>query len=346
MNVSLPDPLRHTAKGPLVLLFYDGYELKAAPGGLGAVYSFAHRNARYAYRTLRRRQVHTGFYAAFLGLKRSLEAVGCDVRVNDFALAQSMPDYPIGIGGYPSVMEKVRLPNPVVFGPGDFGSPEASSVLAANPRFRFLIQPSGWIRDYYTPHAGEKVVVWFAGIDTEAWPDWSREPKTNDVLVYNKIRWNHASREADTLEPLLAHLRAKGRSYEIVRYGHHHQSDFIAGLKRSRALVFICEHETQGLAYQEALSANIPVFAWDEGEIADPTIAPPPSGTIVSSVPYFDARCGVTFRRADMTHRFDDFWSRLGEFRPREYVLETLSLQRSGALYLELYRAAASARPR
>ena len=336
-----PDPLLRTAKGPLVLLFYDGYELRAAPGVFGEAYSKAHGLARYAYRTLRRRQVHTGFYAAFLGLKRSLEAVGCDVRVNDFARARAKPDYPVGIAGYPSVIDKVRLPNPTIFGPGDFGTLEDSRALAEDRRFRYLIQPSQWFRDYYAPYAGEeKMVVWFAGIDTKAWPDWSREPKTIDVLVYDKIRWRREARVADTLDPLLAHLRAGGRSYAIVRYGHHHHSEFMAKLKRARSLAFICEHETQGLAYQEAMSANVPIFAWDQGELVDPSIPPPPSGVTVSSVPYFDARCGVKFKREALVSGFDEFWERLATFRPRDYVLDTLSLQRSGALYLELYRKA------
>src|SRR5690242_6795620 len=89
--------LKATAKGPLVLLFYDGYELKAEPGALGFAHSHGRRLARYAWRTLKRVQAHTGFYAAFLALRRSLEQAGCDVRVNDFALARSMPDYPVGI---------------------------------------------------------------------------------------------------------------------------------------------------------------------------------------------------------------------------------------------------------
>ena len=61
-----------TAKGPLVLLFYDGFERKAAPGLGGAIYSQARRFARYAWRNLRRKQVRTGFYVCFLSLKRSL----------------------------------------------------------------------------------------------------------------------------------------------------------------------------------------------------------------------------------------------------------------------------------
>src|SRR5262245_47538838 len=84
-----PGALEVTAAGPLVLLFYDGYERHARPGLGGAIYSQARRFARYAYRRLRRRQLRTGFYTAFLSLQRSLKLLGCDVRVNDFTAARA-----------------------------------------------------------------------------------------------------------------------------------------------------------------------------------------------------------------------------------------------------------------
>ena len=52
--------------------------------------------------------------------------IGCDVRVNDFALAARRPAYPIGLAGYATVVDKVQLPNPRIFAPGDYGAPEAS----------------------------------------------------------------------------------------------------------------------------------------------------------------------------------------------------------------------------
>ncbi len=332
--------LVRTAKGPLVLLFYDGYELKAVPGAVGHVYSQARRAARYVVRNLKRTQVRTGFYVAFRGLQKCLEAVGADVRVNDFSTAKRMPNYPIGIGGYPSVIDKVQLPNPTIFGPGDYGSPEASPKLRVLDRFRFFIQPSQWYVDYFAPYSGkEKTVPWFVGLDVKEFPDVSKEPKSLDVLIYDKIRWFRDERVDTVLKRLTRLLDAQGKTYKILRYGQHHHSDFYATLRVAKSMAFLCEHETQGLAYQEALASNVPVFAWDDEVIVDPHMLKPP-GLKVSSVPYFDDRCGVRFKLNDMETAFDAFWSKLPTYRPRDYVAENLSLEAAGKAYLELYARA------
>jgi glycosyltransferase involved in cell wall biosynthesis len=341
MRKALNTTLFHTANGPLVLLFYDGYEWRARRGLIGSMQAQFRRFARYAYRTLRRKQVRTGFYTAFVALRAALERYGCDVRVNDFAMAVARPDYPIGISGYPSVIDAVMLPNPVIFGPGDFGTAKASVAVAAQPRMKLLIQPSDWFRDYYRPYCGDKVVTWFAGIDTERWTDASGDRKRVDVLIYDKIRWHRDAKVPAVLNRLTAHLDKLGLSYLVLRYGYHHQGQFAAALKTARSMAFICEHETQGLAYQEALAANVPVFAWDEGEFVDPQLngdAVP--GLAVSSVPYFDHRCGTRFVLRHLERQFDEFWGQRESFRPREYVLENLSMRVSAEAYLRLYEAA------
>lgn len=321
-----------------MLLFYDGYELRAAPGLVGQTCSHLRRGARFAWRSLRRKQTHTGFYTAFLGLKKSLEAVGWRVRVNDFAAARRNPQQPIGVAGYPSVVAKVDLPNPVIFGPGDYGLCEEAARVAGQPRFRLLIQPSQWAIDFNQHWVGPKSALWFAGIDTAAWPDLSSRPKTTDVVIYDKIRWFREARVPAVLERCQAHLTARGLTWEVVRYGAHHVSDFRAALARSRVMIFLCEHETQGIAYQEALASGLPVFAWDEGELTDPILAArAPPGLAVSTAPYFDHRCGALFKLRDMEAGFDAFWARRETFQPRAYVEETLGLEASGRLYLSLY---------
>lgn len=334
-------------RGPLVLLFYDGFEWKAAPGLIGGLHAQGRRLARYLWRNLKRKQVRTGFYTAFVALRRSLELAGCDVRVNDFAAAARRPDYPIGVAGYPSVIDKLDgLKNPRLFGPGDFGAPTACAPVAADPRFRLLTQPSDWFVDYYRPFCGDApMIAWAAGIDTELWPDASSHPKDIDVLIYDKIRWNREERVPGVLERILRHLDQRGLSHQVLRYGHHHQGMFADGVRRARSMIFVCEHETQGLAYQEAMAANVPVLAWEEKEIMDPTLrkhARP--GLDVSSVPYFDARCGGKFKAASFEADFDGFWSSLNSYRPREYVSEVLSMRRSAEAYLAAYASLAPTR--
>lgn len=338
-DVTLPDTLEQTSRGPLVLLFYDGYELRAKPGIMGALSSQTRRILRYTKRNLYREQVRSGFYTWFLALVNSLKLIGCDVRVNNFTAARKRPHYPIGLVGYSSIINKIDLPNPRIFGPGDFGTPPPASVaVAADPRFKKLIQPSDWSIAMYRPFCGDKLLKWFAGIDTKKFPDLSKERKDFDFIVYDKIRWYRDERIPSILNRIIRHLDEMGHSYTVLRYGRHHHSQYLHALRRSKAMIFICEHETQGLAYQEAMSCNIPVLAWDEGELVDPTLTAYVNTHMeVTSVPYFDDECGMKFKMANFEQICDEFWQKLSSFNPRHYVENNLSPELSATHYLAEY---------
>lgn len=325
-----------------ILLFYDGFERRALPGAAGMLKSQARRGARFVWRTIRRKQTRTGFYTAFLALHHGLEKAGYSVRVNDFAAALRSPSTPIGVAGYPSVLAAVNdLPNPRVFGPGDFGPPDQSESLAHDPRYRILTQPCDWFADIYTAHCGKRVRPWFVGIDTESLKPPADPHKDIDFVVYDKIRWRREHYAAGLVSRLKAALSREGRTSYWVRYGEHHRDEFFGACRSAKAMIFLCEHETQGIAYQEAMAMGLPILAWDEGVLADPTLAPfAQKDTVVSSVPYFDDRCGRTFKEDDLEPVLTQFWRDLDTFRPRDYVKSHLSPEESARRWMSFWREA------
>jgi hypothetical protein len=333
--------LRETKRGRLVLLFYDGFEWRAREKRLPRMYALARRGMRFIYRTLKSRQIFTGYYSAFRALGSGLGEMGCDVRVNDFRTARKYPDYPIGISGYPTALGAVNLPNPVVFGPGDFGSPGEAVAVAAKDRIKFLIRASEWLRQMYLSSCGEKAVVWYSPIDTDRWADCSTEPKSTDVLIYDKIHWDRDRFVPDLIDSFCKHLDGIGLRWEVIRYGDHHSAQFSQALRRSRSMAFLSHHETQGRASLEAMSSGVPVFAWDEGIFMDPALqASLPESVQVSSVPYFDNRCGMRFKCSNMIANFDVFWQNRMEFDPRAFILENFTLEARARAYLEIYQRA------
>lgn len=181
---------------------------------------------------------------------------------------------------------------------------------------------------------------WFVGIDTKKWPDLSLQAKDIDFLIYDKIRWHREARVPAVLERIEAVLDARGLRHCTLRYGGHHSSEFKAALSRSRALLFVCEHETQGLAYQEALASNIPVLAWDEGVFIDPQMQQHAcAATGISAVPYFDDRCGMRFKIDEFETVCEAFCKKINDFKPRDYVQETLSMKRAGETWFKVYNA-------
>jgi len=336
----MPDRLEAGPRGPLILMFYDGFERKARERVGARVFHRLRCAARAAWRRTRGKQVNTGFYAAFVALVAGLRKLGCDVRINDFAAARARPAYPVGLAGYPSVLTHADLPNPTIFGPGDPGYPDAAGAWARQAKVGFVIQPSRWFVEYYRPYCGDKMLCCPVGIDVEVLEDAATQPKSVDVLIYDKIRWDRDTLVPAVRDRLVAKLVADGLSYRILEYGQHTQAMFFAALRPARAMAFVCEHETQGLACEEAMAMNVPVFAWEEGRLVDPRQLPfAKPGLRVSSVPYFDDRCGRVFTAATLEHDFDAFWADRAAFQPRAYVAAALSPAATARVYLDAYRS-------
>lgn len=284
----------------------------------------------------------SGFELSFKLLCRALSRVGRTVHVNDFALAARNPEFPVGLCGFPHILDRWRLTNPAVLGPGLFDHPLEAPGLMSDPRFRVYLAFSEWMRAMFAQVYGdEHMALWFGGMDLVEWPDASSHPKDIDFVVYDKIRWNRETIVPQIRDPLLNELSRRNLSFEILRYGQHTNDTYRRTVQRSRGLLFLCEHETQGMAYQEAMASNVPILAWDQGYWLDPNRPRwEPNPVPATSVPYFGAACGERFGY----HGADDFAAALGRFlakretyAPRAWVAEHLSFEQSAQLYLEAY---------
>jgi hypothetical protein len=273
-----------------------------------------------------------------------LEKAGQTVYVNDVALARANPDFPVGICGYNHILTNWDLANPAVLGPGLCDHPKQNLALLRDPRFRLFIVLCDWMRDLFASgYDSEALVPWFGGISVSDWPDTRKVAKDLDFLVYDKIRWNRDQLVPTFQQPLLTELKRRGLTFDVIRYGQHTQTQYRKFLKRSRAMLFLCEHETQGMAYQEALASNVPVLAWDNGYWLDPNRSRwEPEPVRATSVPYFSEDCGERFQGLwDFAEALNRFCERLHSYSPRDYVARALSPARSAELYLSAYYRAA-----
>jgi N-acetylglucosaminyldiphosphoundecaprenol N-acetyl-beta-D-mannosaminyltransferase len=320
-----------------VLLFYR----EPAKDRLVPFDRYARKLVRPLYKRLKGGQAVTGFFVWYTGLIRALRQAGYRVLLNDRRTAKKNPGHPVGLVGYPEVLDGWDLPNPAVLGPGLFDHPRIRPDLMKDPRFRYYLVTCDWMRALFEPVYGERCVSWHGGIDTGEWPDTRRWLKSWDVLVYDKIRWEREKLEPGLLAPVLAKLEQRGLSYRVIRYGAYQHAGYRDLLGRSKSLLFLCEHETQGMAYQEALASNVPVLAWDNGYWRDPKRSlwedrPVPA----SSVPYFSAECGERFRDLEgFDAAADAFFEDLSRYQPRRYVERELSLSSSAAKYLACWES-------
>jgi len=324
-----------------VLLFFEDVDRDTFVRGDRRLHRFL-RRTWYLARSGRPKV--TGFEMWFLLLKKALKKVGRRVHVNATSLARRNPGFPVGMVGYPHILDGWSLPNPAVLGPGLIDHPNVAPDLMKDPRFKLYVVTSDWYGAMFAKAYGEeRLAPWHAGIDLEAWPDLAGHPKDVDLLVYDKVRWRRDDLEPGLVAPILGLATARGLRCEVLRYGRYDLAGYRSLLARSRAMVFLCEHETQGLAYQEAMASNLPILAWDPGTWVDPQAKSHDANPIpASSVPYFGPDCGERFRDAsEFPAVFARFWEKLSRYRPRGFVQRELSLEGSARLYLRhLERAA------
>lgn len=282
-----------------------------------------------------------GIDKVFYNLCAGLDRLGIKYDVN-VPFSRLHPDDRIGVLGRGRVCLKgYDCPNPIVAGIGLMTHPSEWPTLCEEYPVAKYLQHSTWANDVYKPYFGSRCEVWPVGIDTEEWAPADPSGKTVDFLIYDKIHWEHDRLSDELLAPIRALLRQKGMSFEEIRYGHYRPQDYRDALSRCHAMIFLCEHESQGLAYQECLSSGVPILAWDQGRVLDPHRFSWGSPEIpATSVPYWDERCGVKFTGVkDFPDGLQEFIesNTLGKFSPRAYILENLTLEKCAGSYVTIF---------
>jgi glycosyltransferase involved in cell wall biosynthesis len=280
-----------------------------------------------------------GLDKVFINLCLGLDKLGVPYEVN-LPFSRLGSDDHVGVlGRGPRVLAGYNRPNPIVAGIGLMNHPsEWPSLCTDYPVVKYL-QHSKWANDIFIPYYGKHCDIWPVGIDTEVWKPQPIQ-KTTDFLIYDKVRWDHDQYETSLLQPVRIELSERGLSFAEIRYGYYREEEFHKLLGRCRAMIFLCEHETQGLAYQECLSSGVPILAWDQGWWLDPNRSKwGQAETPATSVPYFDERCGITFANiSQFPDRLSEFWARLqaGSLHPRDYILDNLTLEKCAQDYLRI----------
>lgn len=278
-----------------------------------------------------------------LQLMKGLDLLQIPYRFNDYKYAKNHPEEIACIIGKPHVIDQYRWKNPIIFGAGIFSHPLSyPDLLTKHPNIKKILVPGPWVRNMFTPTYGNEMVVsWPVGIDTEYWKPQQTTTKTTDFLVYSKFLWDKEKNKSHFLTPLLKVLDHHKLSYKVITYGGYTHQTLKSELDNCKSVIFLCEHESQGMAYQQILSTNIPILAWDREDYwLDPSFYPDKvKFTPSSSVPYWDEICGVKFKSlADFETRLMVFLNKLrnDDFDPRAYILANLSLEKCAQGYYDI----------
>lgn len=159
------------------------------------------------------------------------------------------------------------------------------------------------------------------GVDTDTFNESKPITERKKVFVYLKHR------DPNEFLFLKHYFLLKNIEYKIFDYNiQYNEKEYIDYLQEAKYGIWIGCHESQGFALEEALSCNVPLFVWNvksmkqEHECGHPDVP-------ATSIPYWDSRCGEFFYDVDdFQLKFKEFLSKLEQYKPRDYILENLSI--------------------
>jgi hypothetical protein len=293
-------------------------------------------------RLVRGRPRPGGLDKVLINLRLGLDRLGIPYEVN-LPFGRLRPGDLVGVlGRGRHCLQGYGRRQPLVAGIGLMTHPSEWPTLFEDYPVACYLQHSEWTAAVYRRYYGDRCPIWPVGIDTVAWQPGRQDGKTIDFLVYDKIHWDRPGYERDLVRPIGALLERLGRTHATLRYGDYEPGEYNSALARSRAVIFLSAHESQGIACEEAMAAGVPILAWDPGRCQDPERfrwGDPDIPT--TSVPYFDERCGRRFVDfADFELNLPAFMDAMqaGAYTPRDYILENLTVEKCSRRFVDILR--------
>ncbi len=236
------------------------------------------------------------------------------------------PCEPIDVSKYPNTK--------FIFGPHFSIFPNNNQLDLIYGKKSIYIQPSEWAAEVWNRcNLKTRVYKLPFGVDTETFNHINIIEQRNKVFIY------HKRRHPDELNAVICLLNKNNINYELFDYVRRYdESQYLNYLRESKYGIWLDAHESQGFALQEALACNVPLLVWnvtsmnqEHGYSYDDIPA--------TSIPYWDERCGEFFyHENELESKFKTLISKLEQYRPREFIVENLSIEKCEDKLLELIK--------
>lgn len=191
------------------------------------------------------------------------------------------------------------------------------------------IQPSLWAKHVWDPIKNIlPVFVQPFPVDTDRF-----KPLITDrtkVFVYFKCRKNE---ELNAVIQLLSKLNI---DFEVFNYNKkYNEEDYLLYLQQSKFGIIVGRHESQGFAIEEALSCNVPLLVWNTRSMNQEEGCNY-QDIKATTIPYWSDLCGEYFYdEKDLEQSFNLFISKLSLYKPREYILNNLDVDKCFKIFTD-----------
>lgn len=227
------------------------------------------------------------------------------------------PCEPIDVSKYPTTK--------FIFGPHFSVFPEKHQMDIINKSNKIVyVQPSVWVAKLWenNPYCNNiEIKALPFGVDTYKFKDTKPISEKEKVFLYFKRR------KPEELKIVLDFFQNKNIEIKLFNYmSRYSEEEYLNYLQNSKYGIWLDAHESQGFALEEALSCNVPLFVWNISYMSQ-EYGSRYTDLQATTIPYWDERCGEFFhKKEELEDKFDLFLSKLETYKPRDYVLENLSI--------------------
>ena len=209
----------------------------------------------------------------------------------------------------------------IIAGPNLMIMPDEYNKILFRDEINKIIVPCDWVKKKYIEvsksHLKNKIKIWAAGVDHKYWKPGKN--KSIDVLLYSKF-----IRNDKIFEKCFKYLKNRKYRVKIIEYGNYDQKKYLNLLKKSKVAVFFSESESQGLAYFEAWSTNVPTLIYNPKKIYRK-----PYKTKTDSCPYLNQKLGKDFYTfKSFKIEFQNFFNSKN-FKPRSEIIKNFTIEKT-----------------
>lgn len=223
----------------------------------------------------------------------------------------------------------------IIYGPQLWVIPTGELIGELNEKFKtrcVFNSLSDWVMQYYLELSKSFIIPisqFPYAVNTNLFKPKPKQEKELDCIVYIKRR------SKIIIDKTIELLNQKSLKYEIFIYGSYYEYIYINALHKTKFLISLDAHESQGFALEEAMSCDVPLLVFDTSSMYDETNDDgntyiydylKPNKLFATSVPYWSDSCGLKITNIDeMSNTIDNMIMNYKNFSPREYIMENLS---------------------
>lgn len=220
-----------------------------------------------------------------------------------------------------------------IFGPhlSTFPNAVVNKIKGTNTIY---IQPSQWAKEMWKKYEicqDLHIKELPFGVDTD------RFSETKSIAERTKVMLYYKNRNIDELITIVTFLNERNINYKLFSYKNgYSEDDFLSYLHETKYAIWVGCAESQGFALEETLSCNIPILVWNVTSITQEINQNYPHHA-ATSIPYWSNECGeVFYDKEQFENTYNLFISKLYEYKPREYILKNLSIDKCKNRFIEL----------